>query len=302
MMKELKEAVSPFLRQLIDRMGGVTPTKPEKFLSTVHIHVEQLAAEKKLQGLDAKFKTRFKDWFEDLPHTDDLPTNVYHRVKLKDTNKIIACRSYACPRKYKSAWDTLIQQHLDASQIRPSNSPYLSPAFIVPKSDPTVLPQWVNDYRLINANTVMDTYPLPRVDDILADCAKGKIWGKIDMTNLFFQTRMHLDDIQYTAVMTPRGAFKWLVMPMGFKNSPPTHQQRMNRALRHLIGKICHVYLDDIIIWSQTIEEHERNVNTVLLALRDTHLLCSPKKTLLFCTEIDFLVGFGTGIPRVRNS
>jgi len=140
-MKELKEAVSLFLRRLIDRMGGVTPTKPEKFLSTVHTHVEQLAAEKKLQGLDAKFKTRFKDRFEDLPHTDDLPTNVYHRMKLKDTNKIIACRSYVCPRKYKSAWDTLIQQHLDAGQIRPSNSPYLSPAFIVPKSDPTVLPQ-----------------------------------------------------------------------------------------------------------------------------------------------------------------
>ena len=152
-----------------------------------------------------------------------------------------------------------------------------------------MLPRWVNDYRKINANTVTDTYPLPRIDDILADCAKGKIWGKIDMTNSFFQTRMHPDDIQYTAVMTPHGAFEWLVMPMGFKNSPPTHQRRMNQALRHLIGKICHVYLDDIIIWSQTLEEHQRNVETVLLALRNAHLLCSPKKTSLFCTEIDFL-------------
>jgi hypothetical protein len=63
----------------------------------------------------------------------------------------------------------------------------------------------------------------------------------------------------------------------------------MNHALRHLIGKICHVYLDDIIIWSQTLEDHEKNVESVLLALCDTHLLCSLKKTLLFCTEVNFL-------------
>lgn len=109
------------------------------------------------------------------------------------------------------------------------------------------------------------------------------------MTNSFFQTRMHPDDIQYTAVMTPRGAFEWMVMPMGFKNSPPTHQRCMNQALRHLIGKICHVYLDNIIIWSQTLEEHRCNVESVLLALREAHLLCSLKKMTLFCTEIDFL-------------
>lgn len=63
----------------------------------------------------------------------------------------------------------------------------------------------------------------------------------------------------------------------------------MNQALQHLIGKICHVYLDDIIIWSQTLEEHRRNVDTVLLALRNAHLLCSSRKTSLFCTELDFL-------------
>jgi hypothetical protein len=50
----------------------------------------------------------------ELPHTEDLPTDIYHRVKLKDANQVIACRGYACPRKYKAAWDTLIQQHLDA--------------------------------------------------------------------------------------------------------------------------------------------------------------------------------------------
>lgn len=98
------------------------------------------------------------------------------------------------------------------------------------------------------------------------------------------------DDIKYSVIMTPRGTFKWLVMPMDFKNAPPsTHQQRMNNALRGLIGRICHCYLNDIIIWSQMIEEHKKNVSTVMEALRKAELLCLPKKTSLFLTEVNFL-------------
>jgi hypothetical protein len=96
--------------------------------------------------------------------------------------------SYSTPHKYKDTWSTLIQQHLDAGRICPSNSAHASPAFIIPKADTAVLPRWVNDYRALNANTVTDSHPLPRVDDILADCAKGKIWSVIDMMNTFFQT------------------------------------------------------------------------------------------------------------------
>jgi hypothetical protein len=202
-IKELKNTALPYLRHVTDRCGTSLPTKPEQFLGAVRVRVKQLATAAALNKLDTKMKHKFADRFEELPHTDDLPTDIYHRIKLKDAAQVIACRGYACPRKYKTAWDTLIQQHLDAGCIRPSNSPYLSPAFIVPKADEAVLPRWVNDYQKINANTVTDTYPLPRIDDILADCAKGKIWGKIDMTNSFFQTRMHPDNIQYTAVMTP---------------------------------------------------------------------------------------------------
>lgn len=183
----------------------------------------------------------------------------------------------------------MLDQHLAKGRIRPSNSPFVSPAFLIPKKDSTALPRWVNDYRQLNDNTVPDNHPLPRIDDVLADCAKGQYWAKIDMTNSFFQTKMHPDDIQYTAVNTPFGLFEWTVMPMGCRNAPATHQRRMFSALRPFIGKICHVYLDDIIIWSQTLQEHIRNVQTVLEALRAASLFCSPKKTQLFLTELDFL-------------
>lgn len=208
---------------------------------------------------------------------------------MKDPEKIIQCRRYNTPRKYREAWEALLDQHVAAGRLRPSSSPFVSPAFLIPKKDPTALPRWVNDYRALNANTIPDNHPLPRINEILRDCAKGKIFGKIDMTNSFFQTRIHPDDIKYTAIDTPKGLHEWTVMPQGGRNAPATHQRRMYIALRPLIGKICHAYLDDIIIWSQSVAEHVRNVKLVLDALRAACLFCSPKKTSLFCTEVDFL-------------
>ena len=103
--------------------------------------------------------------------------------------------TYSTPWKYHEAWAILIQQHLDAGHICPSSSTNVSPPFIIPKSDETVLPCWINDYCVLNLNTILDAPPLPQVDDILADCAKGKIWSKLDMMNSFFQTRVHPNDV-----------------------------------------------------------------------------------------------------------
>ncbi|KAJ3885074.1 hypothetical protein GG344DRAFT_6694, partial [Lentinula edodes] len=79
---------------------------------------------------------------------------------------------------------------LQAGHIRPSSLQFSSPAFLIPKADPKALPRWVNDFRKLNANTVPDRHPLLCIDRILGDCAKGKIWGKMDMTDSFFQSRM----------------------------------------------------------------------------------------------------------------
>jgi len=100
---------------------------------------------------------------------------------------------------------------------------------------------------------------------------------------------MHPDDIPLTAVSTPFGLYKWLVMPMGLRNAPAIHQCRVAVALHEYIGKICHVYLDDIVIWSNTIEEHYHNVWTILNTLCDAWLYCDPKKTHLYYVSINFL-------------
>ena len=109
------------------------------------------------------------------------------------------------------------------------------------------------------------------------------------MTNSFFQMCVHPNDIHKTAVMTPFRLYEWTVMPQGLKNTPPIHQHRMNAALWHLIGKVCHIYIDNIIIWSNSIAEHVKHINMVMKALSDTKLSCNKKKCKFFLMEMDFL-------------
>ena len=193
-------------------------------IAAIREHIEVLAVQAKLQQLGCCIKGEFKDVFSEIPHLDELPTDVYCHIRLKDASKTVQTHSYSTPGKYHEAWAILIKQHLDAGCIQPSNSAHASPAFLVPKSDVVVLPRWVNDYQMLNANTILDAHPLPCVDDILANCAKGKIWSKLDMTNSFFQTRIHPDGVHLMAVRTPFGRYEWLAMPMGLRNSPPIHQ------------------------------------------------------------------------------
>lgn len=287
-MTELKMACAKRLRFLEINNAFEKPL-PFNPICAIKDAITILASKDKLNNLETSLKNEFKPLFQPIPHVNELPTTVTARIHLKNAYETIKNRTYSCPRQYKDAFAKLIQMRLDSGFIRPSSSPFASPSFIIPKKNPSALPRWVCDYRQLNANTIPDSFPLPLIDDILADCARGKIWGTIDMTDSFFQTRMHPDDIHKTAVSTPFGLYEWLVMPMGFRNAPAIHQQRVTNALRHLIGKICHVYLDDIVIWSDSVDEHIKNTCTVMQALLDAKLYVNEKRTHLFCTSITFL-------------
>jgi hypothetical protein len=258
-------------------------------LAALKERIVTLSFEEELATREAELRQRFSQIFEPPPHVDELPTEPVARIKLKNPEHTIKSRNYPCPRKWKEAWHQLLQQHLDAGRIRPSSAPAGSGAFIIPKADPTVLPRWVNDYRQLNTNTVTDSFPIPLVSEILTDIGQGKVFATLDMTNSFFQTRMHQDDVNLTAVNTPWGLYEWVVMPMGIKNAPAIHQRRVTAALRPWIGRICHVYMDDIAIWSNNVQEHSENVATILQALLDNKLYLNTKKTKLFCSEIRFL-------------
>ncbi|SGY38393.1 BQ5605_C003g02019 [Microbotryum silenes-dioicae] len=255
---------------------------------------EQQAEESQSRALEVAFRKEFSDRFPaDIPPVSQYESKVRHRIALKPGMKTPRQPTYGTPMRWCAAWRRLLDEHLAAGRLCPSSSEYSSPAFIIPKkgmdTDPSIMPRWVNDYRILNAATVPDRTPLPLPDEILAVAARARFWSKIDMTNSFFQTKMAEEDIPKTAVATPWGLFEWVVIPMGLSNAPATHQHRVNEALSSLIGKSCFAYLDDITIFSDTMEDHQTHVKEVLEALRRADLYCSPKKTELFRTSCDFL-------------
>ena len=101
--------------------------------------------------------------------------------------------------------------------------------------------------------------------------------------------RVHLDDVHLTAVTTPLGLYKWLAMPMGLWSSPAIHQCRVTAALWEYIGKICHIYLDNIVIWSNNVIEHMKRIDLIMKALQKARLYCNPKKCHFYLHKLDFL-------------
>ncbi|SCZ94157.1 BZ3500_MvSof-1268-A1-R1_Chr12-2g03724 [Microbotryum saponariae] len=277
------------------RVLAPDPTLPRQAIRACLAHLEeQQAEESQLRALEVAFRKEFSDRFPaDIPPVSQYESKVRHRIALKPGMKTPRQPTYGTPMRWRAAWRRLLDEHLAAGRLRPSSSEYSSPAFIIPKkgmdTDPSIMPRWVNDYRILNAATVPDRTPLPLPDEILAVSARARFWSKIDMTNSFFQTKMAEEDIPKTAVATPWGLFEWVVRPMGLSNAPATHQRRVNEALSSLIGKTCFAYLDDITIFSNTMKDHQNHVKEVLDALRRADLYCSPKKTELFRTSCDFL-------------
>lgn len=293
-LKETKQAVIADICNLFSKTcAGLDNATNESILHpicAVWSQIEHLLNVEELNAIDMEYKKAYSNLFpSDILYVSELPIDVLMSIKLRDAQKPMVACAYLCLRKYCESWGTLIEQHLAAGHIWLLTSKYVSPVFIVLKVDLLVLLRWVNDYWKLNVNMVLDNHPLLLVDDILKDCVAHNNYGKIDMTNTFFQTWMVPDSVKYTVVNTPLGLYEWLIMPMGLRNSPAVHQRCVFAALRPLISKICHVYLDDVIIWSNTIEEHKANVATILEALCAALLYCSIKKSQFFCIEINFL-------------
>ena len=116
-------------------------------IAAIRAQIECLISEEVLRLKDKQFKLQFCKLFPpDVPDICDLPDDILMNVKLKDILKPMVAHAYSCPKKYQEGWKTLIEQHLAAGCIQPSNLDYILPAFIVPKVDLNILPWWVNDY------------------------------------------------------------------------------------------------------------------------------------------------------------
>ena len=145
------------------------------------------------------------------------------------------------------------------------------------------------DYRALNKLSVKNRYPLPRIDDLLDRLQGAKVFTSLDLASGYHQIRLVDGDVHKTAFRTPMGHYQWRVMPFGLTNAPATFQNVMNDIFRPHIGNFVVVYLDDILVFSKSEEEHARHLETVLELLRQNDLYAQPQKCRFLATSVDFL-------------
>ena len=147
----------------------------------------------------------------------------------------------------------------------------------------------MGDFRKINEITDQDAYPLPVIEDILDHLGKAKFFSAFDLSSGFHQIPIEENSKKITAFTTSEGHFEFERMPFGLKNAPATFQRMMDNALKGQNGKICMVYLDDIIVFGTSIEKHNKNLVTLFERLRQTGLKLQPDKCEYLRPEIEYL-------------
>ncbi|KAD5802972.1 hypothetical protein E3N88_14332 [Mikania micrantha] len=145
------------------------------------------------------------------------------------------------------------------------------------------------DYRELNKLTTKNRYPLPRIDDLFDQLQGAKHFSKIDLRSGYHQLRVHEDDISKTAFRTRYGHYEFLVMPFGLTNAPAVFMDLMNRVCKPYLDKFVIVFIDDILIYSRTREDHEQHLKLVLELLGKEKLYAKFSKCAFWLQEVHFL-------------
>jgi hypothetical protein len=180
-----------------------------------------------------------------------------------------------------------LKELLEAKFIKPSKSPYGAPVLFQKKKDGTL--RMCNDYRALNKQTVKNKYPIPLIADLFDRLHGAKVFSKLDLRKGYYQVRIAEGDEPKTAIITRYGSFEFLVMPFGLTNAPATFCTLMQRVLAEFIDKFVVVYLDDIVVYSNSMKEHEGHLRLVFKALRANNLYVKEEKCSFGLDEVSFL-------------
>jgi hypothetical protein len=246
--------------------------------------------------------SEFEDVFSDKPGRTTL---CEHHIELLPDAKPVFCRPYRLsPDKAKflrEELDTLLEQGI--IEEAPSNGvTWASPVIMVPKVDSNSM-RLCTDMRQVNLRTAVDPFPLPRIEELLDRVGQAKYLTKLDMVRGYWQVPLDSASIPVSGFVTSFGHFRWRYMPFGCRNAPATFSRLVMKLFVN-IEDFCAAYLDDILIFSNTWEEHKRHVREVLKRIKAAGLTLNLQKSVFAVAELDFLgfhVGRGLVQPREKK-
>lgn len=230
--------------------------------------------------------------YSDIFYIDGEPLSFTNKIKhnIRTTDEMpIYTKTYRYPFLHRDKVRGQIAKMLEQGIIRLSDSAWSLPIWVVPKkADASGRQKWrlVVDFRKLNEKTIDDKYPIPNISDVLDKLGKCQY---LDLASGFYQVKMNPDDIHKTAFNVEHGHFEFLRMPMNLKNSPSTFQRVMDNVLRGLQYVTCLVYLDDIIVFSTSLQEHMINLEKVFQRLRESNFKIQMDKSEVLKLETAYL-------------
>nr|CAD40483.1 OSJNBa0067G20.3 [Oryza sativa Japonica Group]CAE03320.2 OSJNBa0032I19.14 [Oryza sativa Japonica Group] len=180
-----------------------------------------------------------------------------------------------------------LEELKEKGYIRPSTSPQGAPVIFVEKKDKTK--RMCVDYRALNEVTIKNKYPLPRIDDLFDQLKGATVFSKIDLRSGYHQLRIREEDIPKTAFTTRYGLYEFTVMSFGLTNAPAFFMNLMNKVFMEYLDKFVVVFIDDILVYSQSEEDHQQHLRLVLGKLREHQLYAKLRKCEFCLSEVKFL-------------
>jgi hypothetical protein len=223
---------------------------------------------------------------EELPGMPPDRDNEF-MIELLPGTPPISKRTYRMPVNEVVELKKQIAELRSKGFIRPSSSPWGAPVLFVEKKDGTQ--RMCVEYRSLNEVTIKNKYPLPRIEDLFDQMKGASVFSKIDLRSGYHQLKIRESDTPKTAFRTRYGLYEYIVMSFGLTNAPAYFMYLMNKVFMEYLDKFVLVFIDDILIFSKTEEEHVKHLRMVLEKLRSNQLYVKFSKCEFWLTEVAFL-------------